>query len=110
MYDFIQSRKSRLGAGLPAEGENEAKAIKWLAMARRPEVQQQMLSRDDLAVLKRRLDQMSVTGVQDFYRTAYLACRVDGDRVPSARSVQELVQAWKQMRKWTVAPVSADWV
>ena len=27
---------------------------------------------------------MSVTGVQDFYRTAYLGCRLEGDRVPSA--------------------------
>jgi hypothetical protein len=88
------------GIALPALGEERAKVIKWLAMAKRPDVQQQVLSRDDLAVLKRRLDQMSVTGIQDFYRTAYLACRLDGDQVPYARSIQELVQAWKQMRKW----------
>jgi hypothetical protein len=48
----------------------------------------------------RRLDQMSVTGIENSYRTAYLACRVEGDRVPSRRSIQELVRAWKQVRKW----------
>jgi hypothetical protein len=69
-------------------------------MVKRPDVPKQVLSREDLADLQRRLDQMSVTGVEDFYRTCYLACRLDGDRVPSARSVQELVQAWKQIRKW----------
>ena len=68
--------------------------------SRGPDFQKQVLSRDELCALQRRLDQMSVTGVQDFYRTAYLACRIDGDRVPPARSIQELVQAWKQMRKW----------
>jgi hypothetical protein len=43
---------------------------------------------------------MSVIAVQDFYRTAYLTCRLDDDHFPSARSIQELVQAWKQMRRW----------
>ena len=69
-------------------------------MAKRPDVLKQVLSREDLAELQRRLHQMSVTGVEDFYRTAYIACRLDGDRVPSPRLIQELVQAWKQMRKW----------
>jgi hypothetical protein len=71
-------------------------------MARRPEVPstKDVLSRDDLAELQRKLSQMSVTGLQDFYRTAYYRCRLEGERVPQARAIQELVQAWKRMRKW----------
>jgi hypothetical protein len=34
---------------------------------------------------------MSITGVRDFYFSAYLRCRLDGDEVPSARAIQELV-------------------
>jgi len=37
----------------------------------------QVFSRKDLAELQRRLSEMSVTAVQDFYRTAYLGCRFD---------------------------------
>ena len=43
---------------------------------------------------------MSVTGLQDFYRTAHYRCRLEGEQVPEARAMQELVQAWKQMREW----------
>ena len=43
---------------------------------------------------------MSVTAVQDFYRTAYIECRLDEGHVQIARSIQELVQAWKAMRRW----------
>ena len=43
---------------------------------------------------------MSITAVQDFYRTAYLACRLEEGHLPNAWSIQELVQAWKQMRGW----------
>ena len=71
-------------------------------MARRPEVPspKDVLSKDDLGELQRKLSQMSVTGLQDFYRTAYYRCRLEGEQVPQARAIQELVQAWKQMRKW----------
>ena len=54
-------------------------------MARRPEVAKHVLNRQDLADLNRRLSTMSVTAVRDFYHSAHLACRLDGDRVPSAR-------------------------
>jgi len=71
-------------------------------MARRPEVPspKDVLSKNDLAELQRKLSAMSVTGLQDFYRTAYYRCRLEGEQVPQARAIQELVQAWKQMRKW----------
>jgi hypothetical protein len=59
----------------------------------------EVLSRN-LADLQRPLSMMSVTAVQDFYQYAHSTCRSGPGNLPSARAVQELVQAWKQMRKW----------
>jgi hypothetical protein len=58
------------------------------------------LTKADLAELQRKLATMSVTAVRDFYFAAYVRCKFEGDKVPAARSIQELVQAWKEMRKW----------
>ena len=69
-------------------------------MARRPWPADEILTRKELADLQRRLSMMSVTAVQDFYRSAHLVCRIGPGHFPSARAIQELVQAWKQMRKW----------
>lgn len=57
------------------------------AVAKRPDFSKQVLSREDLAELQRRLSQMGVTGVQDFYRTR-LACRFDENHFPSARAAR----------------------
>jgi hypothetical protein len=41
------------------------------------------------------------SGVRDFYQTAYRECAIINSRTfPSARSMQELVTAWKLLRKW----------
>lgn len=69
-------------------------------MAKRPEVVKSVLNRQDLLDLQRRLSSMSVTAVRDFYAAAHWACKLDGQSVPTARHVQELVAAWKQMRNW----------
>jgi hypothetical protein len=71
-------------------------------MARKPEVPspKDVLNRADLVELQRKLSSMSVTGLQDFYRTAYYRCGLESEQVPDARAIQELVQAWKEMRKW----------
>ena len=69
-------------------------------MARRPRPADKVLSRKDLAELQRRLSMMSQTGVEDFYPSAHMVCRIGPGHFPSARAIQELVQAWKQMRKW----------
>ena len=68
-------------------------------MARRPQPEE-ILSVKELNGLRQRLQMMSGTAVQDFYRGAHLACRIGLGHFPSARAIQELVQAWKQMRKW----------
>jgi hypothetical protein len=69
-------------------------------VAKRPDVQKPVMSRDELIELQRRLSTMSVTGIQDFYRAAYYRCRLENDGVPPARAIQELVQAWKVIRNW----------
>jgi hypothetical protein len=71
-------------------------------MARRPQLgHEQFFSREDLDELGRNLALMSETAVRDFYQRAYRECRmINGRTFPSARSIQSLVQAWKQLRKW----------
>lgn len=71
-------------------------------MARRPDFgkRDEILSREDLRALRDSLAHLSLSHVQDFYRRAYEQCRLSGRDFPAARSIQELVQAWKQLRKW----------
>jgi hypothetical protein len=69
-------------------------------MARRPREPEEVLSPKDLADLQNRLSMMSTTAVQDFYQYAHSACRVGPGHFPTPRAIQELVQAWKHMRKW----------
>jgi hypothetical protein len=44
---------------------------------------------------------MSVTAVMDAYQSAYFQCKLDSDKIPSARAIQTLVQAWREMRGWS---------
>lgn len=71
-------------------------------MARRPDFNkgEEILSREDLKELGQRLSHLSINGVRDFYERAYQQCRITSRDFPSARAVQELVQAWRQLRKW----------
>jgi hypothetical protein len=69
-------------------------------VAKRPDVQKPVMSREELVALQRKLSTMSVTAIQDFYRAAYYRCRLENDGLPPARAIQELVQAWKAMRTW----------
>jgi hypothetical protein len=74
-------------------------------MARRPDVRPQgsssdeIMGADDLRLLRGNLSRLSLTAARQAYHTAYARCRMVNDRVPSARSIQELVQVWKQL--WT---------
>jgi hypothetical protein len=72
-------------------------------MARRPDFggREDMMSREDIDALNRSLAHLSMSAVLDFYQRAYRACRIiNASTFPTARAVQELVQAWKQLRKW----------
>ena len=54
---------------------------------------------DDLNHLRGSLSRLSRDAALQAYHTAYARCRMVNDRVPSARSIQELVQVWKQLWK-----------
>jgi hypothetical protein len=42
---------------------------------------------------------LSAHGVEGVYNTAYEGCRFDGKRVPPAAAIQQLVSAWKELRR-----------
>lgn len=72
-------------------------------MARRPDLskREDMMSREDLNALSDSLAHLSMHAVLDFYQQAYRACRIiNSSTFPTPRAIQELVQAWKQLRKW----------
>ena len=73
-------------------------------MARRPdfgnESDDNIMTPEDLKQFRTNLSRLSIDAVRHAYQTAYARCRMVNDRVPSARSIQELVQVWKQLWKW----------
>ncbi len=72
-------------------------------MARRPDPGQHEMvwSREDLKEIMRNLALLSEHGVRDFYGRAYRECRIiNSHTLPTPRAIQELVTAWKQLRKW----------
>jgi hypothetical protein len=70
-------------------------------MARRPQSKNEdMLSRAELHELQHRLSHLSAPAVEEFYRSAHARCSLQPYSLASPRSIQELVQAWKLLRKW----------
>ena len=70
-------------------------------MARRPIFgKERVLSREDLKQLQDNLAHLSESGVRDLYLRAHRECALVGSNFPDAVSIQQLVQAWKQLRKW----------
>jgi len=72
-------------------------------MARRPDLgkKEEMWSEADLKEIMHNLSLLSEHGVREFYERVYRECRIANSHTfPPARAVQELVQAWKQLRKW----------
>jgi hypothetical protein len=55
---------------------------------------------DELAAFRLRLSRMSPTALLDAYYAAWTRCKMERDgKPPPARFIQELVQAWKALRK-----------
>lgn len=72
-------------------------------MARRPDLgkQEEIWTRKDLDEIMHNLSLLSEHGVREFYQRAYRECAIiNSQTFPSPRAIQELVQAWKQLRKW----------
>ena len=60
----------------------------------------QPLSNQELEELRQRFSRMSMTALADAYHAAWTRCKMEhGGKVPPARFVQELVQAWRELRK-----------
>jgi hypothetical protein len=55
---------------------------------------------EDLAKRRRDLSMLSEHHVRDAYREAYERCRMDGDGLPRASAIQELVTTWKLLWSW----------
>jgi accessory colonization factor AcfC len=72
-----------------------------VAMARRPNLEKErMLNDEDLTQLRENLAHLSESAVKDFYNHAHRDCAIIGPHFPTAISIQQLVTAWKQLRKW----------
>jgi PP-loop superfamily ATP-utilizing enzyme len=77
--------------------------LSFAGMARRPDLEkpEEIWSREDLDKMQHNLSLLSEQGVREFYQRAYRECAIINSRTfPPTRAVQELVQAWKQLRKW----------
>ena len=68
-------------------------------VARRREKESDALTREQLAELRHSLAKLSADDVERFYRSAYQRCVLQPNRVPSAMRMQQLVTAWKQLRR-----------
>jgi hypothetical protein len=58
------------------------------------------LTEEELEQLRRTLAMLSDDGVRREYQRFWEECRMKGERLPPARAVQQLVQAWKQLWRW----------
>lgn len=73
------------------------------SMARRPDSgnREEIWMHAELQQIAHTLSLLSEHGVREFYERAYRECRIiNSHTFPPARAMQELVQAWKQLRKW----------
>jgi hypothetical protein len=70
-------------------------------MAKRPDfTPEQPLSADQLGEMRRRFSMLSRTGLQQAYGEVWERCKLGREgRPPKAEFIQELVQAWRELRK-----------
>ena len=68
-------------------------------MAHRPE-SETILTREQLAEFTRQLQMLSDDGVERIYETTYGECAFKERILPPAAAIQQLVAAWKVLRKF----------
>jgi len=73
-------------------------------MACRPKPES-VMSKEQLADFERRLSMLSDQGVEGVYQDAYKDCRYEGKRLPMPIAVQQLVAAWRVLRKFRRARI-----
>jgi lysozyme family protein len=60
---------------------------------------QRPLTEHELKDLQQNLARLSEPSVKQVYQQAWEECRIKGERLPPAKAIQQLVQAWKQLWK-----------
>ena len=60
---------------------------------------ERILRREELREFSRRLQMLSISGVEGTYRAAHADCRLDDKQLPPAAAIQQLVTAWKVLRR-----------
>ena len=60
----------------------------------------EVLTKEQLQEVRRKIAEMSGTAIHDFYRSEHYRTQWKQDCLPPPRAIQELVQAWKQLRRW----------
>jgi hypothetical protein len=54
----------------------------------------------ELRQLMRELARLRSYSVKEFYKATHAACALQSEKLPEPRQMQELVTAWKLLRKW----------
>ncbi len=67
-------------------------------MARRPEMER-ILTKEEIEELQRNLLHLSIPSVENVYATAHRDCRYMEGKPPPAVAVQQLVCAWRVLRR-----------
>jgi hypothetical protein len=65
------------------------------------------LTPEQLVALQKQFENMGESALQSFYHAAHRRCQFV-NRLPTARSIQELVAVWKFMRRWKRSAKGAD--
>ena len=73
-----------------------------VAMARRRDRDEppDVLSAEEIKQFRHRIAHLSPEGVRQLYDRAFEDCRLVDSRIPRPRTMQTLVQLWKQLWKW----------
>jgi len=58
------------------------------------------LNEEQLSELRQNLAKLSESGVENAYQQAHKDCEMRGGQLPKAVAIQQLVQAWRQLRMW----------
>jgi hypothetical protein len=59
---------------------------------------EEIMTPAEIEQLRHNISLLSAQSVENFYRETHKACEVE--RKPGPRAIQQLVQAWKQLRRW----------
>jgi hypothetical protein len=58
------------------------------------------MSNEQLSEFERKLTMLRDSGVEGIYQSAHEQCRYDGRHLPQPSAVQQLVAAWRVLRKF----------